>query len=203
MALVLYAPALALSQVTGLNVWISVISIGVICTMYTTVVRWKFNVSTISLSHLSIICPYSGRYEGSDVDWCLSNDRHVYWSLSFSYSRLDCVSPRSSLKNKELFFCVFVGVVQVPSMPAEVKQFGNEHQKVVALNSSSIFETMTHWIKFYRHNHWFNNLVLIQIQPHVTVFGLFWLVLHLCGYRFTVKTKQRRKILTEQLFFSI
>ncbi len=38
MALVLYAPALALSQVTGLNVWISVISIGVICTMYTTVV---------------------------------------------------------------------------------------------------------------------------------------------------------------------
>jgi hypothetical protein len=38
MALVLYAPALALSQVTGLNVWISVISIGVICTLYTTVV---------------------------------------------------------------------------------------------------------------------------------------------------------------------
>ncbi|CAF0857456.1 unnamed protein product [Adineta ricciae] len=37
MAIVLYAPALALSQVTGLNVWISVVSIGVICTMYTTV----------------------------------------------------------------------------------------------------------------------------------------------------------------------
>jgi hypothetical protein len=51
MALVLYAPALALSQVTGLNVWISVISIGVICTMYTTVVRKE---TILLLSKISI-----------------------------------------------------------------------------------------------------------------------------------------------------
>ncbi|CAF3303225.1 unnamed protein product, partial [Rotaria sp. Silwood2] len=31
MALVLYAPALALSQTTGLNIWLPVVSIGVIC----------------------------------------------------------------------------------------------------------------------------------------------------------------------------
>ncbi|CAF3014679.1 unnamed protein product [Rotaria sp. Silwood2] len=37
MALVLYAPALALSQTTGLNIWLSVISIGVICTFYSSV----------------------------------------------------------------------------------------------------------------------------------------------------------------------
>ncbi|CAF1129491.1 unnamed protein product, partial [Rotaria sordida] len=37
MALVLYAPALALSQTTGLNIWLSVISIGVICTFYSSI----------------------------------------------------------------------------------------------------------------------------------------------------------------------
>ncbi|CAF1328443.1 unnamed protein product [Rotaria sordida] len=37
MAIVLYAPALALSQTTGLNVWLSVVSIGVICTFYSSV----------------------------------------------------------------------------------------------------------------------------------------------------------------------
>jgi len=39
MAIVLYAPALALNQVTGLNVWISVLSVGVVCTFYTALVR--------------------------------------------------------------------------------------------------------------------------------------------------------------------
>ncbi len=55
MALVLYAPALALSQVTGLNVWISVISIGVICTMYTTVVG-SAKSDSFDRDHLRI-CP--------------------------------------------------------------------------------------------------------------------------------------------------
>ena len=37
MALVLYAPALALAQVTGINIWTMVISIGIVCTIYTTI----------------------------------------------------------------------------------------------------------------------------------------------------------------------
>jgi hypothetical protein len=37
MALVLYAPALALAQVTRINLWILVVSIGVVCTFYTTI----------------------------------------------------------------------------------------------------------------------------------------------------------------------
>lgn len=37
MAMVTYAPALALSQVTGLHVWTSVAAIGVVCIFYTTV----------------------------------------------------------------------------------------------------------------------------------------------------------------------
>lgn len=37
MSIVLYAPSLALSQVTGIRVWTSVLSIGVVCTFYTTI----------------------------------------------------------------------------------------------------------------------------------------------------------------------
>ncbi|XP_077513082.1 sodium-coupled monocarboxylate transporter 1-like [Amblyomma americanum] len=37
MSIVLYGPALALQQVTGVNLWLSVISIGVVCTFYTTI----------------------------------------------------------------------------------------------------------------------------------------------------------------------
>ncbi|CAF1195064.1 unnamed protein product [Rotaria sordida] len=37
MAVVLYTPALALSQTTELNIWLSVIAVGVICTFYSSV----------------------------------------------------------------------------------------------------------------------------------------------------------------------
>lgn len=37
MAIALYTPALALSQVTGLSLWLTVISTGVVCTFYTTI----------------------------------------------------------------------------------------------------------------------------------------------------------------------
>ncbi|KAH9370882.1 hypothetical protein HPB48_020713 [Haemaphysalis longicornis] len=37
MSIVLYGPALALQQVTGVNLWLSVVSIGVVCTFYTTI----------------------------------------------------------------------------------------------------------------------------------------------------------------------
>ncbi|CAN7997030.1 unnamed protein product [Ixodes hexagonus] len=37
MAIVLYGPALALQQVTGVNLWLSVLSIGAVCTFYTSI----------------------------------------------------------------------------------------------------------------------------------------------------------------------
>eukprot|EP00057_Strongylocentrotus_purpuratus_P014276 XP_011668750.1 PREDICTED: sodium-coupled monocarboxylate transporter 2-like [Strongylocentrotus purpuratus] len=37
MGVVLYAPSLALNQVAGLNVWVSVLTVGIACTFYTTV----------------------------------------------------------------------------------------------------------------------------------------------------------------------
>ena len=37
MSIVLYAPALALSAVTGTSKWTSIISVGVVCTIYCTI----------------------------------------------------------------------------------------------------------------------------------------------------------------------
>lgn len=38
MSVILYGPSVALSQVTGLNIWLSVGSCGLVCTIYTSIV---------------------------------------------------------------------------------------------------------------------------------------------------------------------
>ncbi|XP_078054931.1 sodium/iodide cotransporter-like [Mustelus asterias] len=60
--IVIYAPALILNQVTGLNIWVSILSTGFICTFYTTVgglkaVVWTdvFQVSVIMSGFIAII----------------------------------------------------------------------------------------------------------------------------------------------------
>ncbi|CAF1160783.1 unnamed protein product [Adineta steineri] len=55
MAIVLYAPALALSQTTGLNIWLSVVSIGVICTFYSSVGGMKAVIWTDVLQAVVIL----------------------------------------------------------------------------------------------------------------------------------------------------
>ncbi len=39
MSVILYGPSLALSQVTGLNLWVAIGSCGLVCTIYTSIVR--------------------------------------------------------------------------------------------------------------------------------------------------------------------
>ncbi|CAF4057620.1 unnamed protein product, partial [Adineta steineri] len=55
MAIVLYAPALALSQTTGLNIWLCVVSIGVVCTFYSSVGGIKAVIWTDVLQSVVII----------------------------------------------------------------------------------------------------------------------------------------------------
>ncbi|CAF4747788.1 unnamed protein product, partial [Rotaria sp. Silwood1] len=104
MAIVLYAPALALSQTTGLNIWLSVVSIGVICTFYSSVGGMKAVIWTDVLQALVILVGllasiiqgclitlggfkrvFSIAYEGGRIEFdSISPDprtRHTIWSL--------------------------------------------------------------------------------------------------------------------------
>ncbi|CAF1308586.1 unnamed protein product [Rotaria sordida] len=103
MALVLYAPALALSQTTGLNIWLSVVSIGVICTFYSSVGGMKAVIWTDVLQAVVIFVgilaaliqgfivvggvkrTFSIAYNGGRIEFnSVSFDprvRHTVWSL--------------------------------------------------------------------------------------------------------------------------
>ncbi|CAF1372852.1 unnamed protein product [Rotaria sordida] len=73
MALVLYAPSLALSQTTGLNKWLSVISIGVVCTFYSAAVFGGFK-------RAFSIASQGGRIEFDNVSLD-PRTRHTVWSI--------------------------------------------------------------------------------------------------------------------------
>lgn len=103
LSLVLYAPCLALSVVTGLNKWIAVFSVGIVCTFYTTIggmkaVMWT-DVVQIFLMFLGLIgviikgsfdnggfTPiWNSMYEHDRIEfWNFDPDpltRHSIWSL--------------------------------------------------------------------------------------------------------------------------
>lgn len=104
MSIVLYAPALALSQVTGLHTWGSVVAIGVVCTFYTTVggmkaVMWTdaFQMIVMFGAMLTVVikgCLDAGGLEvvweknvqGNRIQfWEFNPDprvRHSFWSLT-------------------------------------------------------------------------------------------------------------------------
>ncbi|XP_076328094.1 sodium-coupled monocarboxylate transporter 2-like [Tachypleus tridentatus] len=108
MAVVLYAPALALAQVTGLNVWLSVLSIGCVCTFYTSIggikaVVWTdlFQVIVMFISVLVIVIKGSLDEGGIEYVWKKSEEgqrieffnfsfdptvRHTVWSLGIGGS---------------------------------------------------------------------------------------------------------------------
>ncbi|CAF3427508.1 unnamed protein product [Rotaria socialis] len=103
MAIVLYAPALALSATTGLNIWLSVVSIGVICTFYSSVGGMKAVIWTDVLQALVILVgllaaiiqglivlggfgpTFSKAWKGGRIEFnSISPDprtRHTIWSL--------------------------------------------------------------------------------------------------------------------------
>ncbi len=89
MALVLYAPAVALNQVSGLNVWVSVISIGVVCTFYTTIGGMKAVMWYFFLVKLRATCVISLLNVELNLkkDRCVSNFDHVRRSFGRSHQR--------------------------------------------------------------------------------------------------------------------
>ncbi|KAG8182483.1 hypothetical protein JTE90_020401 [Oedothorax gibbosus] len=105
MPVVLYAPALALSEVTGIRIWTAVLSIGLVCTFYTSIggmkaVVWTDLFQSVMMYASILIIVVKGTYDlgGFDVVWQRSVEgmrieffrfdfdptiRHTFWSLVF------------------------------------------------------------------------------------------------------------------------
>lgn len=103
MAIVLYAPSLALNKVTGFNLWGSVISVGIVCTFYTTLggmkaVLWTdvFQVAIMMIGLLATLIEGCIRAGGFNNAWEHAREsgrivfddfnpdpavRHTFWSL--------------------------------------------------------------------------------------------------------------------------
>ena len=76
MSIVLYAPALALSAVTGMSKWLSIVSIGLICTVYCAIggikaVLWTDVFQSFLMFLTMIIIIVKGSYDvgGLNVVW--------------------------------------------------------------------------------------------------------------------------------------
>ncbi len=76
MSIVLYAPALALSAVTGLSKWFAIISVGLVCTLYCTIggikaVLWTDVFQSLLMFAAMIIIIIKGTLDvgGVDVVW--------------------------------------------------------------------------------------------------------------------------------------
>lgn len=81
MAVILYGPSLALSQVTGLNIWVAIGSCGLVCTIYTSIVRLDFGRQ---FSFKMIILGWN---ESSHLDGCNSSIDHISWIDFIDYLR--------------------------------------------------------------------------------------------------------------------
>ncbi|XP_038057841.1 sodium-coupled monocarboxylate transporter 1-like isoform X2 [Patiria miniata] len=118
MGIVIYAPALALSAVTGLHLWGSVVAIGLVCTFYTTIggmkaVLWTdvFQVTIMISGFLALIIAGSMRMGGIGKVWEVAEAggridffnfdpdptvRHTFWSVviggTFTWSAVYCVN---------------------------------------------------------------------------------------------------------------
>lgn len=105
MGVVLYAPSLALNAVTGFDLWLSVLTLGIVCTIYTALgglkaVIWTdvFQTLVMFLGQLAVIVVGSAKVGGLGQVWGLASRhglisginldpdpfvRHTFWTLAF------------------------------------------------------------------------------------------------------------------------
>ncbi|ELV13740.1 sodium-dependent multivitamin transporter isoform X2 [Tupaia chinensis] len=105
MGVVLYAPSLALNAVTGFDLWLSVLTLGIICTIYTALgglkaVIWTdvFQTLVMFLGQLAVIIVGSAKVGGLGRVWDVASQhgrisgieldpdpfvRHTFWTLAF------------------------------------------------------------------------------------------------------------------------
>lgn len=92
MSIVLYGPSLALSAVTGISLWGSVIAVGAVCTFYTTVggmkaVVWtdSFQMIVMFAGMLTLLVTGCMKMGGIDVAWDIAykNERVKFFIMDF------------------------------------------------------------------------------------------------------------------------
>ncbi|XP_019590905.2 sodium-dependent multivitamin transporter isoform X1 [Rhinolophus sinicus] len=105
MGVVLYAPSLALNAVTGFDLWLSVLTLGIVCAIYTALgglkaVIWTdvFQTLVMFLGQLAVIIVGSAKVGGLGHVWDLASQhgrisgieldpdpfvRHTFWTLAF------------------------------------------------------------------------------------------------------------------------
>ncbi|XP_055979694.1 sodium-dependent multivitamin transporter [Sorex fumeus] len=105
MGVVLYAPSLALNAVTGFDLWMSVLTLGIVCTIYTALgglkaVIWTdvFQTLVMFLGQLTVIIVGSAKVGGLGRVWEVASQhdliagldlnpdpfvRHTFWTLAF------------------------------------------------------------------------------------------------------------------------
>ncbi|XP_030618844.1 sodium-dependent multivitamin transporter isoform X2 [Delphinapterus leucas] len=105
MGVVLYAPSLALNAVTGFDLWLSVLTLGIVCTVYTALgglkaVIWTdvFQTLVMFLGQLVVIIVGSAKVGGLGHVWDVASQhglisgieldpdpfvRHTFWTLAF------------------------------------------------------------------------------------------------------------------------
>lgn len=105
MGVVLYAPSLALNAVTGFDIWLAVLTLGIVCTVYTALgglkaVIWTdvFQTLVMFLGQLAVIIVGSAKVGGLERVWDVASQhgrisgieldpdpfvRHTFWTLAF------------------------------------------------------------------------------------------------------------------------
>ncbi|XP_021109279.1 sodium-dependent multivitamin transporter isoform X2 [Heterocephalus glaber] len=105
MGVVLYAPSLALNAVTGFDLWLSVLTLGIVCTIYTALgglkaVIWTdvFQTLVMFLGQVAVIIVGSAKVGGMGHVWDVASQhglisgidlnpdpfvRHTFWTLAF------------------------------------------------------------------------------------------------------------------------
>ncbi|XP_032705440.1 sodium-dependent multivitamin transporter isoform X2 [Lontra canadensis] len=105
MGVVLYAPSLALNAVTGFDLWLSVLTLGIVCTIYTALgglkaVIWTdvFQTLVMFIGQLVVIIVGSAKVGGLGHVWEVASQhglisgivldpdpfvRHTFWTLAF------------------------------------------------------------------------------------------------------------------------
>ncbi|XP_039270914.2 sodium-coupled monocarboxylate transporter 1-like isoform X1 [Styela clava] len=104
--IVIYAPALALNEVTGFDLWLAVMSTGIVCTFYTTLgglkaVIWTdvFQGTIMCAGFLAVIIRGSIIEGGFDV----------IWEKCYNAGRVDFIQFEGDYRIRHTFWSIFCG----------------------------------------------------------------------------------------------